>query len=93
MDCVERFIQRRWSHTDAYWTDGNCYWFAHILITRFPYLHLYYLPITGHFIAGDGTNFYDATGKLQLKEKGILFTDLLHDDPTWGARLLRDCRD
>lgn len=89
MDKVEEFIRRRWGDTDAHWQDGNCYWFALILTQRFPsLLKLYYLPIIGHFIAGDGTNFYDSTGKINPPEKPAIEEEL---DPLEYGRLLRDC--
>lgn len=93
MNEVEKFIERRWSDTDAHWSDGNCYWFAQILVMRFSYLQLYYLPVQGHFVAGDQLQYYDATGKIILTEEPLLFEDIVHNDPTWAARLLRYCRD
>lgn len=84
------FIHRRWSK-DANWLDGNCYWFAHILQTRFPDLELYYLPITGHFVCGDGYNFYDWSGVVQPEEIPILFSDLKKREPDWYNRIWRDC--
>lgn len=93
MDEVQGFIKRRWSDTDAHWTDGNCYWFAQILIMRFPYLRLYYMPISGHFVAGTPSRYYDAKGENKEKEKPLLFDVIKKTDPLWAARLLRDCRD
>lgn len=92
MDEIEEFISRRWSTSDAHWLSGNCYWFAQILIMRFPYLRLYYLPVEGHFVAGTPSRYYDATGKNQSKEKPILFDEIKQTDPAWAERLLRDCR-
>lgn len=93
MDEVVDFIERRWSGTHAHWTDGNCYWFAQILIMRFPYLKLYYMPVEGHFVAGTLSRYYDITGENHSKEKPILFEEIVKSDPQWAARLLRDCRD
>ena len=89
---VIEFISRRWT-LDSHFTDGNCYWFALILTIRFPYLQLYYLPIIGHFIAGDGEKFYDFNGLYTLDESPYPFTQLMNNDPIWGARLLRNCKD
>ena len=84
------FIHRRW-RKDANWLDGNCYWFARILQTRFPFLELYYLPIDGHFVCGDGENFYDWTGVVQLEEIPWLFSDIEEQEPNWYNRIWRDC--
>ena len=92
MDEIEEFISRRWSTSDAHWLSGNCYWFAQILIMRFPYLRLYYLPVEGHFVAGTPSRYYDATGRNSSKEKPILFDEIKQTDPAWAERLLRDCR-
>ena len=93
MDEVKEFINRRWSDTDAHWKDGNCYWFAQILINRFPYLHLYYMPVSGHFVAGTPSRYYDSGGRNYEREKPILFEEIQRLDPLWASRLMRDCRD
>lgn len=90
MDEVVEFIKRRWL-LDSHWLDGNCYWFAHILITRFPHLDIYYLPIEGHFVVGDGINFYDWTGLVILEEKPWLFSYIKETDPSWYSHIVRDC--
>lgn len=90
MDNVIEFINARWKK-DCDWCSGNCYWFAHILSSRFEFLQIYYLPIEGHFIAGDGNNFYDFNGKCLLNEMPYLFSKLKDDDPLWYNRLVRDC--
>ena len=84
------FINRRWQE-DCHWLDGNCYWFAHILHTRFSILEIYYLPIEGHFICGDGKNFYDWSGYKIPKEEPWLFSDIAINDPLWFERIVRDC--
>ena len=91
-DEVLEFIYRRWIDTQAHWCTGNCYWFAQILLMRFPYLRLYYMPITGHFVAGTPAKYYDANGINKSDEKPILFEEIQQTDPEWAARLLRDCR-
>lgn len=84
------FIKRRW-RKDANWLDGNCYWFAHILKTRFPFLEIYYLPIVGHFICGDGVCFYDWTGVVDPEEVPFLLSDIEKQDGLLYDRLFRDC--
>lgn len=90
-DEVVDFINRRWLDTDAHWLDGNCYWFAQILIMRFPYLRLYYLPVEGYFVAGTPSRYYDASGRNFSKEKPELFSEIQVMDPLWAAQILRDC--
>lgn len=88
---ILEFIRRRFPHEDN-WLTGNCYWFAHILCTVFR-LEKYYQPIKGHFVSGDGSRFYDWTGRVadMDEDQPILFDKLWHDDPAWGARIFRDC--
>ena len=90
MEEIIEFIKRRWQ-LDSHWLDGNCYWFAHILTARFQHLNIYYLPIDGHFVAGDGDNFYDWTGLITLQEKPYLFSQLQIDEPNWYSRIIKDC--
>jgi hypothetical protein len=84
------FINRRWK-LDSNWLDGNCYYFALILTNRFKELQIYYLPIEGHFISGNGIEFYDWTGFVDLKEKPYLLDEIKHLDSLWYERLIRDC--
>lgn len=92
-DEVIDFIVRRFGDTDARWQDGNCYWFAQILIKRFPYLSLYYEPVIGHFYVKDNVfnRCYDSSGLVELH--GIEWKFLLIEEPQWCKRILRDCRD
>ena len=93
MDQIVDFIKRKFNQTDANWQNGNCYWFARILCDRFPrQLQIYYLPIEGHFVAGNGTDFYDWTGKLNLQDiVKISLIDIQKSDPIWYDRLCDNC--
>ena len=88
------FIQRRWPDYEinmaSNWTSGNCYWFAVILVTRFSELDIYYDPIEGHFVAGDGINFYDINGEYK-SENLLLLEDIKNNDYAHYERLIRDC--
>ena len=91
---VCEFIERRWKITDAKWTDGNCYWFAHILCTRFPLLDIYYLPVVGHFVAGYEDVYFDWNGMYKPETTTIYkLSDIEVFDKIWFKRLMRDCRD
>lgn len=84
------FIQRRFP-SDCHWTDGNCYYFSLILRSRFPNLQIFYEPILGHFVAGDGAHFYDFNGEFFNYETLVLFDDIEKQDPLWYSRIVRDC--
>ena len=92
---VKNFISKRFAQQNS-WCDGNCYWFAVILTNRFNNLQIYYMPIRGHFIAGDGVgNFYDWNGKLNIQDNEepiLLLQDIKDSDILWYNRLMRDCK-
>lgn len=90
---VLEFIQRRWSKDNSTFLNGNCYWFARLLQIQFPYLSIFYLPIEGHFIAGNLGKYYDATGSVVPQEEPILLSDIRRNDPIWYNRLLKNCKD
>ena len=92
-DQVAEFIQRRWTNNNSTFLNGNCYWFARILQLQFPYLSIFYLPIEGHFIAGNLGKYYDATGAVVPQEEPILLSDIRRKDYTWYSRLLKNCKD
>ena len=84
MDEVTEFIRRRFK-TDCKWTDGNCYYFAVILVrfaaltykgvvlkARFPSAEIYYEVILGHFLAKINGRFYDYKGVFKPEEKSVL---------------------
>ena len=92
MEEILEFIYRRWSQTDGNWFNGNCYWFAHILTTRFPELKIYYLPIEGHFVAGKDELYFDAAGQYATSGQPFYdFEELESEDPSLYNRLIRDC--
>lgn len=86
---ILEFIQRRFSD-NCHWLDGNCYYFAVILCERFDKLAIYYEPIEGHFVAGDGELFYDWLG-LYISKKLIPLDKIKEEDPSWYKILIRDC--
>ena len=86
------FIHRRWQK-DSDWCNGNCWWFATILLDRFSdyHLHRYYFPIEGHFVVGDGEHFYDWHGEYHSDDIHYMWEDLCELDPLWASHLVRDC--
>ncbi len=90
-EVVLEFITRRFP-IDCNWTTGNCYYFTTILCARFPQMKIYYMPVTGHFVASsDKVNFYDHTGRVEVQEDIYDFELLKEEDPLWYNRLIRDC--
>lgn len=54
---VLEFIHRRFPN-DSNWLNGNCYFFANILKSRFPQGIIFYDVIDGHFVTQiDGIKF------------------------------------
>ena len=92
---VEDFIKRKFKK-EADWCNGNCYWFAHILSSRFIELRIWYEHVEGHFLAGDftGTVFFDWSGfrsKDSLQGIPVLWSRLQVVDPKLAKRVERDC--
>lgn len=87
---IIEFINRRFSK-DCNWLNGNCFWFALILKERFPFLKIYYLPIDGHFVVGDGNKYYDWSGEIDLEEKPYELNEIKETDKLWYEKLMRDC--
>ena len=88
---ILEFINRRWK-ADADWCTGNCWYFASILIERFPHLSRYYFPVQGHFVAGDGERYYDWSGECNTEYAIYKWEDLYKTDKLWAERLMRDCK-
>lgn len=75
-------------------TEGCCYWFAFILLSRFHTRNtkIVYNEVSGHFgTTIDGT-IYDITGEIKdPDDKWILFDDYRLKEPTYTQVLIRDC--
>lgn len=86
------FINRRFKK-DCNWLDGNCYYFAKILQTRFPKLEIVYFPIEGHFMAWDREEnlFYDAAGAHEAEELFYEWERLEYEEPFLYGRIVCDC--
>ena len=88
MNEVEDFIRRRFP-IDCHWLDGNCYFFAIILMTRFPQAMLWYNQIEGHFLVSIEGTFYDWTGAVEPNWNEITAWDWV--DERRKERIVRDC--
>lgn len=91
---ILEFIKRRFPE-ESNWMNGNCFYFAQILASRFAG-DVVYDPIEGHFLfwASDD-NFYDWSGRhvyddLQ-RRKMFLWRDSVMKDGLLHNRIYRDC--
>ena len=88
------FIQRRFP-MDCAWMNGNCFYFAQILASRFVG-EIVYDPIEGHFLfwASDN-NLYDWTGRreytVEQRKKMFVWQDGVLKDSLLYSRIWRDC--
>jgi len=90
-EIILEFIHRRFPVGTGTWTSGNCYWLAFILHTAFQ-CDIYYLPVTGHFIAKDKEgNYYDQTGLVIFDEPCVSWEEIKNNDILWYNNLIRDC--
>lgn len=90
-DEVLEFIRRRFVD-DCNWTNGNCYYFAVILKTRFPDGEIFYDVINGHFVFLYNNVFYDYIGAYsEYKDVLILWDEFDKYDSLLKQRIIRDC--
>lgn len=91
MDEVLEFINRRFKN-DCNWTNGNCYFFAVILKSRFPEGEIFYEEISGHFVLKYNNQFYDWTGiHKSTKASYVSWEEFDKYDLSLKKRIVRDC--
>lgn len=97
MDKIEEFINKfRTPETEKVFTQGGCYWFAHILYTRFSMTlmkpEIWYNEISGHFATMIDGKLYDITGKLKRTDnKWVKWDEYLLKEPSYSEVIIRDC--
>jgi len=106
MGNVIEFIERRFPNIkeDKQWINGNCYYFASILKTRFPEGWLVYDVIDGHFLFLYSKMLIDSVHHVFLEkafkpsEKNYIINDhmIVWDffdkyDSLQKERIIRDC--
>lgn len=86
------FIKRRFN-LDYKWTNGNCYYFAVILKSRFPQGTIYYDVIDGHFVLDINGTKYDWSGIASDNEKHkyIEWDSFDQYDELQKQSIIRDC--
>ena len=77
-------------------TEGCCYWFAHILYSRFIGHHcrpeIFYNEVSGHFATLINGRLYDVTGEItKIDDKWINWHDYLISEPSYSQIVIRDC--
>lgn len=90
MDEILDFIKRRFPN-DCNWLNGNCYYFAQVLKTRFPQGVIFYDVINGHFIFQHHSKYYDWSGEIQSNEFLIEWDKFDEYDSLQKQRVIRDC--
>lgn len=87
---ILEFIQRRFEK-DCNWINGNCYYFANILKTRFPDGQIYYDVIYGHFVFKYQDGYYDWTGIIEPDGYLVEWDKFEEYDSLLKQRIVRDC--
>ena len=93
MNEVLKFINKfnRWDQVIECFTNGNCYWFAYILVGRFPSGTIVYDEIENHFGCLIDDKVYDITGDVTKCYNWETWQEVYLRDPLHGKRILRDC--
>ena len=68
---------------------GCCYWFAHILHSRFPRSEIRYDPAWNHFTCFINGRLYDITGEVTGKYDAVSFD--AYPDPYEKQRIIAQC--
>lgn len=89
---IEDFI-KLFKGTETIFTDGLCYWFAHILTTKFGGT-IMYAAIVGHFVSSIDGRLWDVTGDITDRYAAIPLIDwdyLQREEPIWSKRIIEGC--
>lgn len=71
--------------------EGCCYWFAHILKSRFVFGKIMYEPIIGHFLYELDGVCYDITGKVDRSSLHLYDWNTYEINSSHRKRILHDC--
>ena len=92
-DDVLRFI-RRFHGSETAFTSGCCYWFAHILASRFVDGEIVLAVVENHFVFRFGGRLYDVTGDVTSSywDSALVAWDEMDGyDSLQKERITRDC--
>lgn len=91
---ILRFISRFSGSIEAF-TSGCCYWFAHILTTRFQgHADIVLAVVENHFVARIKGRLYDVTGDVTEEYKNsvlVAWDQMDKYDSLQKERIVRDC--
>lgn len=90
MNEILEFIKRRFQ-TNCNWLDGNCFYFASILLIRFPQGSIYYDVINGHFIFKYDDYYYDWNGLIEPNGYLVKWDEFDKYDIAQKNIIIRDC--
>jgi hypothetical protein len=91
LDFIEQFNKFGPNVTDCF-SNGMCYWFAHILHQRFYYdSQIMYDPVTNHFACLIDDRVYDITGEVTHDGRWDYWSSYQLGDAAHTVRLYRDC--
>ena len=94
-DEVESFIQEfkklHSAELEDSFLNGNCYWFAYILKSRFGTGSIIYCQIDNHFLYKLSESYYDIRGKVHPPQDATDWIQYMIDEPLDASRVLRDC--
>ena len=71
-------------------TNGCCYWFAHILMHRFDGT-LMYNPVENHFATKIGAFLFDITGEVKMDENWVMWYEYAARDWRDAERVYYNC--
>ena len=74
--------------TDVF-TCGCCYWFAHILKTRYPQGEIMYDPVINHFVTQIDGRLYDITGDVTGLYDVVSWEN--YEDDLEKERIINNC--
>lgn len=93
---IEQFISKfRTPETVKVFTEGGCYWFAHILYTRFTMTHrhpeIWYNETSDHFATMIAGRLYDITGEIkEVNGDWVKWDSYLINKPSCSMAIFKD---
>ena len=92
MKFIDRFTYgEKQASVEECFAHGCCFWFAHILVSRFPHGMLVYDQVMNHFGCLIGDRVYDITGDVTDAYHWEPWVLAYTNDPDRAKRIERDC--